>query len=314
MMNFYKMIKNIYGKGITMLDFRVQTFLTVCETLNYTKAAAVLGLTQPAVSQHIHFLEDHYGVKLFHYEKKTLTLTPQGKILRARLLVQKNDDARIHEELQAVFSGKLAIAIGVTMTVGEYAIADPLTALLKNHPDWSIHVVFGNTQKLLGLLQSGAIDFALVEGYYPKEDYAHLTFSRQPFVAVCRTDHRFAVGQVKALGDLPAERIILRELGSGTRDILARSLAAKGIRLSDFKASVEVGNMHTIIALLKNDCGISFLYRIAVAPELASGTLREIPLEDFHMTHNFDFIWEKGSVYSAQIEAICRELTAAREG
>ena len=311
-MNFYKTIRKIYGKGITMLDFRVQTFLTVCETLNYTKAAAVLGLTQPAVSQHIHFLEDHYGVKLFHYEKKTLTLTPQGKILRARLLVQKNDDARIHKEMQAVRSGKWSIAIGVTMTVGEYAIAGPLTALLKNHSDWSIHVVFGNTQKLLGLLQSGAIDFALVEGYYPKDDFAHLTFSRQPFVAVCAADHQFAVGHVAALGDLPAERIIVREPGSGTREILERNLAVKGIQVSDFKSSVEVGNMHTIISLLKNDCGISFLYRIAVEPELEAGTLKEIPLKDFQMMHNFDFIWEKGSVYSPRIEAICDELMAAK--
>jgi DNA-binding transcriptional LysR family regulator len=149
-----------------MLDFRVQTFLAVCRTLNYTKAAEILHITQPAVSQHIHFLEQHYGVKLFHYEKKKLTLTPQGKILKNRLLVLQNDERRVNKELQSVFSGKLSISIGVTMTVGEYAIADPLSALLKNHPDWSIHVIFGNTQKLLGLLEAGTIDFALVEGYY----------------------------------------------------------------------------------------------------------------------------------------------------
>ena len=295
-----------------MLDFRVQTFLAVCRTLNYTKAAEILHITQPAVSQHIHFLEQHYGVKLFHYEKKKLTLTPQGKILKNRLIVLQNDERRVNKELQSVFSGKLSISIGVTMTVGEYAIADPLSALLKNHPDWSIHVIFGNTQKLLGLLEAGTIDFALVEGYYSQDDFAHRTFSRQPFVAVCAADHQFAVGEVETLGDLPAERIIVREPGSGTREILERNLAVKGIQVSDFKSSVEVGNMHTIISLLKNDCGISFLYRIAVEPELEAGTLKEIPLKDFQMMHNFDFIWEKGSVYSPRIEAICDELMAAK--
>jgi DNA-binding transcriptional LysR family regulator len=104
----------------------------------------------------------------------------------------------------------------------------------------------------------------------------------------------------------------VREPGSGTREILERNLAVKGIQFSDFKSSVEVGNMHTIINLLKNDCGISFLYRIAVEPELEAGTLKEIPLKDFQMVHNFDFIWEKGSIYSPRIEAICDELMAAK--
>lgn len=95
-------------------------------------------------------------------------------------------------------------------------------------------------------------------------------------------------------------------------DGLAAGFDEKGIQFSDFKSSVEVGNMHTIISLLKNDCGISFLYRIAAEPELEAGILKEIPLKDFQMVHNFDFIWEKGSVYSPRIGAICDELIAAK--
>lgn len=53
-----------------MQDFRVKTFLTVCRTLNYTRAAEELALTQPAVSQHITYLEREYGAKLFTYHRK----------------------------------------------------------------------------------------------------------------------------------------------------------------------------------------------------------------------------------------------------
>ena len=64
-----------------MLDFRLHTFLTLCETMNYTRAAERLCITQPAVSQHIHFLEAHYGCRLFTYQNKTLRLTPAGETL-----------------------------------------------------------------------------------------------------------------------------------------------------------------------------------------------------------------------------------------
>ena len=65
-----------------MQDFRVKTFLTVCRTLNYTRAAEELALTQPAVSQHITYLEREYGAKLFTYHRKKLELTPAGRVLR----------------------------------------------------------------------------------------------------------------------------------------------------------------------------------------------------------------------------------------
>ena len=51
-----------------MLDFRMETFLTVCQFMNFTRASEKLNITQPAVSQHIRFLEEHYHAKLFRYE------------------------------------------------------------------------------------------------------------------------------------------------------------------------------------------------------------------------------------------------------
>lgn len=64
-----------------MLDHRMETFLTVCETMNFTKAAAKLHITQPAVSQHIRYLEAAYDIPLFHYKERKLMLTPEGALL-----------------------------------------------------------------------------------------------------------------------------------------------------------------------------------------------------------------------------------------
>ena len=80
--------------------------------------------------------------------------------------------------------------------------------------------------------------------------------------------------------------------------------------LQEYKFLQE--NMHTIIGLLKRDCGISFMYKIAVADELESGVLKEIKLSDFKMQHDFDFIWEKDSIYTDKYIKICKELSISK--
>ena len=291
-----------------MLDFRIDTFLTVCETMNFTVAARQLNITQPTVSQHIHFLEEQYNTSLFIYRNKKLFLTRSGEILRKHLLTMKNDEKAIREELKSNISGIETLSIGVTMTIGEYAIVDKLADFLIQHPQINIHIHYGNTFQLLKLLDDGQISMAIVEGNYPKEKYTHKKYSTENYIAVCAASHNFITGSPHTINDLVCERLLVREEGSGTRNILEQSLIARGIHISDFIHYTEVENMHTIISLLKKDCGITFLYQIAVENELESGILKEISLDDFKMQHDFDIIWEKHSIYTDKYLSICEEL------
>ena len=75
-----------------MLDFRIDTFLAVCRSMNFTRAAEELHITQPAVSQHIRYLEKSYGVKLFDYQGKRLSLTTAGEALFSAAVTMKHDD------------------------------------------------------------------------------------------------------------------------------------------------------------------------------------------------------------------------------
>ena len=291
-----------------MLDFRTETFLTVCQTMNFTTAAKRLNITQPAVSQHIHFLEEQYDTSLFIYKNKQLFLTRSGEILRKHLLTMKNDEKAVMEELKSNTSGIESLSIGVTMTIGEYAIVDKLATFLMNHPEINIHLHYGNTSQLLNLLENGRICMAIVEGNYPKENYSHEKYSTEDYIAVCAASHHFTVDHPHTISDLTGERLLLREEGSGTRNILEQNLLVRGLHITDFAHYTEVENMHTIIGLLKKDCGISFLYRIAVEKELQSGILKEIPLTDFKMQHDFDIIWEKNSIYTDKYLSICQEF------
>lgn len=291
-----------------MLDFRTETFLTVCQTMNFTAAAKQLNITQPAVSQHIHFLEDQYHTSLFIYRNKQLFLTRSGEILRKHLLTMKNDEKAILEELKSNFTGVETLSIGVTMTIGEYAIVDKLANFLIHHPEINIHLHYDNTFQLLKLLDHGQISMAIVEGNYPKENYSHKKYSTEDYIAVCAASHHFFTDHPHTVNDLLCERLLVREKGSGTRNILEQSLIARGLHISDFIHYTQVENMHTIIDLLKKDCGISFLYKIAVENELQSGILREISLDDFKMQHDFNIIWEKHSIYTDKYLSICEEF------
>ncbi len=73
-----------------MLDFRVETFLIVCQEMNFTRAARRLGITQPAVSKHIRQLEEYYDVLLFGYEGKKVYLTKEGKMLYGAMVSMHN--------------------------------------------------------------------------------------------------------------------------------------------------------------------------------------------------------------------------------
>ena len=291
-----------------MLDFRTDTFLTVCKTMNFTAAARELHITQPAVSQHIHFLENEYQTTLFEYHNKQLSLTPAGEVLKRRLTSMKNDEKNIQLEIRSLSNRIESLSIGVTMTIGEYAIVDRLASFLLNHPHMNIHLHYGNTALLLGLLDAGEIDMAIIEGNYPKEHYAHKKYSTEDYIAVCAAKHQFVSGTPSTVSDLIKERLIVRKAGSGTRNILEENLLARGLRISNFTHYIEVENMHTIISFLKKDCGISFMYKVAVLEELNQNILKEIQLDDFKMKHDFDFVWGKNSIYTEKYLALCAEL------
>jgi len=119
-----------------MQDFRMETFLTVCEHMNYTKAAEALSITQPAVSQHIRYLEEHYGIRLFQYEGKRLHLTNAGQQLRRAAATIKYDEAILCDQMLAGFQRRLIF--GATRTIGDFVLPDRLARYIANHPDTEI--------------------------------------------------------------------------------------------------------------------------------------------------------------------------------
>ena len=290
-----------------MLDFRLDTFLVVCKYMNFTKAAQELNITQPAVSQHIHYLEEAYQAKLFEYHAKKLTLTPQGEELLRAATTMKHDSIHLHDHLAHLAQEKRELIFGVTLTIGSFVMPQHLAAYLRKYPQTHIHMVVANTQELLKQLDAGEIDFALVEGYFSKNEYEYRIYATEKYIAVCSTQHQFSK-KPRRLEHLFCERLILREPGSGTREILEKQLEERNFSVKYFASLVEINDIPAIKSLVELDCGIAFFYEKAVAKELQENRLRQIELSDFHVSHDFTFLWRRGSIFADYYQELFADL------
>lgn len=305
-----------------MLDYRTHTFLEVYRQRSFTRAAEALLITQPAVSQHIRQLEAHYGCALFTKTGRGVEPTPAADLLYQRLLAMENDEGRIlieTAELAAQPTGTSAapLIFGCTRTIADYVAPRLISTHLAAHPDASVTLRAGNTRDLVGALERGEIDFALVEGSFDRSRFAYETLSHEAYVAVAapRTavspgtagvkHHEDTSSRPASIRQLLGQRLILREAGSGTREILEKHLAARDLAVDDFAGLVELESIPTIKACVRAGAGISFMYRAAVEAELRAGELLGITPDDFQVEHDFCLIWQRGSQYAPRYRALC---------
>lgn len=290
-----------------MLDNRTFTFLTVCKEMNYTRAAEKLNISQPAVSQHIQYMEDYYGVRLFRFIGKKLILTDAGRLLQRSLTALRNNEIYLKEQLSFITDKKQTLRFGATLTVGDFMIARPLSAFLAKHKGADISVTVANTKELLQKLDSGEIDFAILEGDYPKTLYNHQPYIIDNFILICGKKYPFAALPAR-LSDLIGERLILRESGSGTRMILEHMLIENGISLKDFSNVITIGNMNAIKDMVIAGCGITFLYETAVLKELRSGIIKKFDLSDCRIRHEISIVWKKDNLFEDSFKELFEDL------
>ena len=153
-----------------MLDYRTHTFLEVYRQRSFTQAAASLMITQPAASQHIKQLESHYRCPLFTKTGRGIEPTLAADVLYRRLLAMENDEERLITEVGSLAAEPtrahtVPLKFGCTRTIADFTAPKLMAVHLTRHPNSSITMRAGNTRDLVGALDRGDIDFALVEAH-----------------------------------------------------------------------------------------------------------------------------------------------------
>ena len=242
------------------MDQRLETFLTVCATMNYRKAAEQLHLTQPAVTKQIQALEALYGVRLFTYDSRKLRKTPQGETLEIYAISQRYQDEELRRALKR--QEKTSLRIGATKSIGDYILPPQIRRFLQE-PDNELFFTVDNTAHLLAQLEGGELDFVVLEGIFDKSRYESFLLRSEPYIGVCAKEHPFA-GREVAMTELFSERLILREPGSGTRNILEHELQQYGYTVEAFHANICISSFKLIRDLVRAGQGVSFLYEAVV--------------------------------------------------
>lgn len=258
-----------------MVDYRVDTFLLLCQFMNYRKTADALGITQPAVTQQIHYLERKYGCKLFIYQNSRLQKTDAAVTLERYARAVRLQDQHLRNKLS---SSVRQLKIGATKTIGDYVLKEDIRRYLRRE-DHALSLVVDNTEHLLRLLEENQLDFAVIEGYFDRSLFDFRLFRREPFVGICPTGHPFA-GREVSLTELFQETIIHREAGSGTRAILEQKLRGYNESLDRFKRQICISSFPMILDLVKEGFGVSFVYEVLADsdPDIEKFTIRGEPI------------------------------------
>jgi len=272
-----------------MLDNRIYTFIELCRTMNYRKAAENLNISQPAVTQHIQYLQMFYQCQLFEYNGRVLTKTKEAEKLEGYALSAIYNEKQIKKELVKV--QKTILNIGVTKTIGDYVIFSVLSKI-SNDEKYTLNVTVDNTKQLLDLLNQGKVDIAIIEGSFDKDFYGYKLFRLEDFHGFCSKEHIFANKQIE-MSYLWDEKLILREEGSGTRMILKQVLETRNYSFDNFKDFITLNSFSLIEDFVSNNQGITFAYD---SFGRNNSQLRPFYIKDYPIKREFNIVYLKNAM------------------
>ncbi|MDB5125637.1 MAG: DNA-binding transcriptional regulator, LysR family [Mucilaginibacter sp.] len=274
-----------------IFDFRLKVFYTVATRLSFTKAAAELFITQPAVTKHIKELEHQLNAQLFIRNGNSIMLTPAGKILLqyADRIFQTYTELETElAQLSNMEAGTLHI--GASTTVAQTILPKILALFKKNYPAIDFTFVQGNTDMITQLALAGKVDIAIVEGaaHYPQIAYA--PFAKDEIVLVTRANNQLSKKTEITPKQLLTIPLILREAGSGTLDIIFNALTKAGINPKDLNVEITLESSIAIKQYLLYSETATFLSIQSVFSELKYNELSIIEIKGLDIFRTFQFI------------------------
>jgi hypothetical protein len=278
-----------------LTDFRLKVFKTVADRLSFTKAAAELLISQPAVTKQINELERLLGKPLFLRHGNRISLTDDG----VRLLEYANRILALYGELrdafveeQGAFSGE--IRLGASTTLSQYVLPGLLAKFRKLYPDVRVTLFNGNTEQIERQIADGKLDFGMIEGTASNPALHYELFMDDELVLVTSASNTSFTREEITAADLPALPLVIRENGSGTLDVLSRELSRHGLSLRQLHIEMQLGSTESIKHYLFYSDTFAFVSVQAVLDKLAANRLRVVEVGDMELVRRFSFVTAHG--------------------
>ncbi len=270
------------------MDNRDNIFLSAAENLSFSKAAKEMFISQPAVTKHIKELESKLGITLFERKGNKIYLTKAGKLTYRHLKTIKQKYRELEFELGRLndtFKGTLRI--GASSTIAQYVIPKVIAAFHKRYPEIELFLFDGNSfeveQKLLG----NEIDLALVENESSQSDIKYVDFLNDEIIAVTGSSSVYSKLEAISFADLQNIPIVLREKGSGTLEVIQKSLNKQGIILEKLNILISLGSTEAIKNFLCDFDGVALVSEKALEKEFRTKEIVKINVKGIKIKRKF---------------------------
>ena len=264
--------------------------------MSFRKAAEVLHLSQPAVSQHIRLLEEEAGVQLFDRARSgghgsQISLTEAGRVLLGYAIRAAETIAEARRALAALNDeAEGELKLGASTTVAQYVLPRILGAFTRQYPQVKLSLMSGNTEKIVEAVAEKKVAMGIIEGPAMRRDVKAERMVKDEMVLIVSPNHAWAGRKTVAAAELARVPMLLRERGSGSRRVVERALKRVGLPLRSLKVAMELDSTEAIISGVEAELGVGFVSRCAVEKVLRLGSVKVVRVDGLEILRDFSFI------------------------
>lgn len=289
------------------MDLRqLETFVEVAKLKSFSKAAEKLYITQPTVTTHIQNLEKELGTILINRSSKNLSLTEAGNLLYKYALNIINTCEMAKFNLQS-YKGKIQghLEICSSSMPRKYVLPILLNEFMKTYPNVTFSLIDKDSKDVAKSILNGEYDFGIVGAKYDSNNLKYIDLIEDNILLITPNSKKYSWNNFDKLDTniLFKEKIILREKGSGTRQLLEKELKEHNISFKSLNIIACIEDSETIKKLVELGLGVSFMSEKAIQDELATKKLKCFNIKNMDLKRNFFFVYHKNRQLSPLSEA-----------
>ncbi|QFG24505.1 LysR family transcriptional regulator [Actinomadura sp. WMMB 499] len=282
----------------------LRLLVLVAERGSLTAAAAELRISQPSASKRLSRLERRLGLHLVDRTRRGSALTPAGRVVTGwarRVLDDLTALTDGAEALRRERTGRLTVA--ASLTVAEHLLPAWIGELRRDDPDLHVGMQVTNSSRVCELARHGDVDIGFIESPGRPSGLRSRAVAGDRLVLVAPPGHRWTRrGRPVPPAEVAATPLISREAGSGTREAAAQAMAARGLELAP--PLLELGSGTAVRNAVAAGAGPALISELVVGPDLAAGTLAEIPIEGMAVERSLRAVWRTGTTPAGPAAAL----------
>ncbi|MCA0993476.1 selenium metabolism-associated LysR family transcriptional regulator [Pseudalkalibacillus hwajinpoensis] len=276
------------------LDY-LKVFYVAANNKNFSQTAKDLHISQSSVSLQIKQLENKWGSKLFERTTKKISLTPAGEILYdkvGKFISLMNETQNELDALKGIVHGDLKV--GASLTIGEHILPFLLAGFSKRYPNVSMNLTVYNSEQIVEKLFNHEINVGFIESMLSYPTLTQIPFAEDELIIIASAQGDVAphssILTIEQLLHLP---FIIREKGSGTRQVMEDTLRRRGVDPSQLNIILELEHTEAIKSSVEAGLGISIISKSAVKKELELKTLKKLQIDGMSLHRKFYIIYHE---------------------